>query len=50
MVIVYNNSLAFFMGNGRDNTAISERVNTELRAYTIQRVRDINSPNCELIL
>ena len=45
--IVDSNSLAFFMVKGMDNTDISERNTTELRRYTIQRVFDIGSPNCE---
>ena len=45
--IVDSNSLAFFRDIGWDNTDISERNTTELRRYTIQRVFDIGSPNCE---
>ena len=47
VVILYNNSLAFCMGNGWVNTDISERNILQLRVNTIQRVFDIGSPNCE---
>jgi len=41
VVIVDNNSLAFFMGNGWDFTDISERNTLQLRLNTIQRTLGI---------